>query len=223
MHEFSLDAGATELYLIRHADAKPHDDDTDIDVTYRDAPLSALGRSQAVSLAERCAHEGVAAIIASPSRRTLETAHYIAEATTAAVTADERLREVHIGEFDRPLDPGSGTIAGAVRARLDHLAVIALRDGGWSSIPGTEPSIDVRTRMRSAAGDAIAAHPGKRVLLVSHAGAINAYLADLLGIECDFFFPAGNTSISVVRASSTRRLLIRLNDTAHLRVLSRSA
>ena len=223
MHEFSLDAGATELYLIRHADAKPHDDDTDIDVTYRDARLSSIGRSQAASVAERFATDDIAAIVASPSRRTLETAGYIAEATATAITTDERLREVHIGEFDRPLEPGSGTIAGAVRARLDRLADTALRDGGWSGIPGTEASDAVRARMRAATDDAIAAHPGKRVLLISHAGAINAYFADLLGMKRDFFFPAANTSISVVRARSTHRLLIRLNDVAHLRALSRRA
>jgi broad specificity phosphatase PhoE len=62
----------------------------------------------------------------------------------------------------------------------------------------------------------IAAHSGERVLVVSHAGAINAYLAAQLGIAHDYFFPAANTSISVMRALGGRRMLFSLNDIAHL-------
>jgi broad specificity phosphatase PhoE len=59
-------------------------------------------------------------------------------------------------------------------------------------------------------------HAGERVAVVSHAGAINAYIASLLGLERDYFFPAGNTSISVVRARDRKRLVVTLNDIAHL-------
>ncbi len=62
----------------------------------------------------------------------------------------------------------------------------------------------------------IAAHAGQRVMIVSHAGAINAYLAALLGISHDYFFPTANTSVSVMRAYDTRRMLFSLNDISHL-------
>ncbi len=223
MYEFSLEGGATELCFVRHADAKPQDGDAEIDATYRDAPLSAVGHLQAAALAERLTTERIAAIVASPARRALETARYIERAAPSAFTTDERLREVHIGEFDRPLEVRDAALASAVRERLDRLAQIALRDGGWGSIPGTEPSQEVRQRMRAAVADIVGRHPGERVVVVSHAGAINAYLADLLELRHDFFFPAGNTSLSVVRFNSGRRLLVGLNDIAHLRAAMRTA
>jgi hypothetical protein len=38
----------------------------------------------------------------------------------------------------------------------------------------------------------------------------------LLDLQKDFFFPAGNTSITIVRARDSRRLIVTVNDTAHL-------
>ena len=73
--------------------------------------------------------------------------------------------------------------------------------------------------MRAAIDAIVAANPGKRIVVVSHAGAINAYIAGLLGLTSDFFFPAGNTSISIVRARDDRRLLVTVNDIAHLEYL----
>jgi len=74
----------------------------------------------------------------------------------------------------------------------------------------------LRARLTTAIDRIISAHPGERVLVVSHAGAINAYLAALLGISHDYFFPTANTSISVMRALGERRMLFSLNDIAHL-------
>jgi broad specificity phosphatase PhoE len=106
-----------------------------------------------------------------------------------------------------------------VRAHLENLAVIAMRDGSWSALPGTELAAKIRERMREGI-DAIAArHPGQAVAAVSHAGSINAFVADLLGIQRDFFFPAGNTSVTVVRYTDYGKILVRLNDTAHLESL----
>jgi broad specificity phosphatase PhoE len=55
------------------------------------------------------------------------------------------------------------------------------------------------------------------VAIFSHGGAINAFFADLLGLDRDYFFPAANTSVSVARVQGERRLLMALNDISHLR------
>jgi broad specificity phosphatase PhoE len=68
-----------------------------------------------------------------------------------------------------------------------------------------------------AALDAIAArHPGERVAVVSHAGAINAALGAIASSDHDFLFPLANASVSVLRIGGGRRLLMSANDTAHL-------
>jgi broad specificity phosphatase PhoE len=73
--------------------------------------------------------------------------------------------------------------------------------------------------------DAIAAeHPGRRVAVVSHAGAINAALGAIAGTAHDFLFPLANASVSVVRIGGGRRLLMSANETAHLHpAVARSA
>jgi 2,3-bisphosphoglycerate-dependent phosphoglycerate mutase len=54
------------------------------------------------------------------------------------------------------------------------------------------------------------------VLVFAHGGVVNAYVAEVLGLKVDFFFPAGNTSITVVRSTGKHRVLYILNDLGHL-------
>ncbi|HEX8806418.1 MAG TPA: histidine phosphatase family protein [Candidatus Aquilonibacter sp.] len=202
MHDFRVAHGATELLLIRHAQAEGIAPSEAVEPKDIDLPLTSKGREQAELLANRLERRNIAAIYSSPLRRTRETADALARATRVAVVEDPRLREVEI--------------AGVGLVTMHDLAEIAIAEGGWSHLPGTESSYDIRARMHEALDAIAAAHPGERVAVVSHAGAINAYLASLLGLSSDFFFPAGNTSISIVRARDDRRLLVTINDIAHL-------
>ena len=205
MHNFRTSAGATEVLLIRHADAEHPAHEPQQAIRDIDLPLSERGHAQAKRLATRLAHRRIAALYSSPLRRTKQTAEAIATTAQLAIDEDPRLREVEIA--------GIGSVS------LSDLADIAIDRGGWSHLPGTESSAQIRARMAAAINDIVSAHPGARVAVVSHAGAINAYLASLLHLDRDFFFPAGNTSISIVRARDDRRLLVTLNDIAHLELL----
>jgi broad specificity phosphatase PhoE len=205
MREFSIEAGATDILLVRHAEAEHPKPDGEVDLTHLDLPLTERGRQQALVLANRLRRRAIGAVYSSPLRRTLETALIVATATGHRVHEDERLREIEVN--------GVGSIS------LQDLGEIAIAQGGWSHLPGTESSQDVRQRMRTAIDEIAASHKGQRVVVVSHAGSINAYVANLLGLSHDFFFPAGNTSISSVRAREERRMLVTLNDIAHLEAL----
>jgi 2,3-bisphosphoglycerate-dependent phosphoglycerate mutase len=209
--ELSLRRGAAELHVVRHADAVPESDGAfAVYDDYEAHPLSERGRAQARAVAERCAELDLAAVYASPIRRARETAEAIAAAAGVGVEDEPGVREIAIG----PLEVAEPM---TMRARLEWLAVVAMRDGSWAGIPGTEPSHEVRGRMLRAL-DAIAArHPGRRVAVVSHAGAINAAIGAIAGTPHDFVFPLANASISVVRVSAQRRLLVSANETAHLR------
>jgi len=211
----SLASGATEIHIVRHADAVP--DDGVASAAYQDYDLHALserGRAQAEATAERFAALGVAAVYASPIRRALETGLAIAVRTGIAEVAKEHdLREVEIGDVQ------AGDLT--MRERLEMLAVIAIRDGSWNAIPGTEPSAGVRARVTATLDRIAARHPGSRVVAVSHAGAINAFLGAVAGTPHDFVFPLANAAISVVRINGARRLLMSANETAHLRVEAR--
>jgi 2,3-bisphosphoglycerate-dependent phosphoglycerate mutase len=210
MREFSIEAGATEIMLVRHAEAEHPTLRNEVDFTHLDLPLTERGRQQALALANRLRRRPIGAVYSSSSQRTRETAAIVADAVGHRVHEDDRLAEIEVTGV-------SGSIS------LHDLGEIAIAQGGWSHLPGTEPSHDVRHRMRTAIDDIAALHPGQRVVVVSHAGAINAYFANLLGLEHDFFFPAGNTSISSVRARGERRLLVSLNDIAHLEALRKES
>jgi len=72
-------------------------------------------------------------------------------------------------------------------------------------------------RMRGAVDAAVAAHPGGRVLMVSHGIAILNYLCDVLRLTPGTLrlFP-DFTSVSVIRVKGDRRVAGSLCDTAHL-------
>ncbi|MBF6591996.1 MAG: histidine phosphatase family protein [Ktedonobacterales bacterium] len=214
----SLKRGGTEVYLIRHADALPGMEEV-VAGGYDEQDLSELGRRQAQALAERLRASSLTAIYTSPIGRALQTAIPTARALNIEVQVDVALREIALGPIGPTAFPSATprALAEALRTRLRDIAVIALESGRWSSIPGTEPSAALRARITAAVAQIAAAHPGQRVAVVSHGGAINAYFAALLGIERDYFFPAANTSISIVRVKGPRRLLLALNDIAHLR------
>jgi probable phosphoglycerate mutase len=72
-------------------------------------------------------------------------------------------------------------------------------------------------RMQGAVDAAVAAHPGGRVVMVSHGIAILNYLCDVLRLTPGTLrlFP-DFTSVSVVRVKGDRRVAGSLCDTAHL-------
>ncbi len=72
-------------------------------------------------------------------------------------------------------------------------------------------------RMQGAVGAAVAAHPGGRIVMVSHGIAILNYLCDVLRLTPGTLrlFP-DFTSVSIVRVKGDRRVAGSLCDTAHL-------
>lgn len=214
----------TIVHLIRHGDALPDPGGVlDGEAGYDDLGLSAKGRRQAEALGRRLAATlDLAAIYASPTRRAYETALAVAEICGRSVAADERLREIHLVDERLPPTLSDAQRVVAIRARLADLATVALRDGSWSALPDAEDADAVATRVAAAVGDAARAHPGGHVALITHAGAINAYFARLVGVRRAFFFPTGNTSLSSVRIDGDAHLLLRLNDSAHLEGLARA-
>jgi len=209
---------AAELFLIRHGDAIPGAEEIIPSGIYDDLPLSDIGREQAQALAERLARVSFAALYSSPLRRCQETAAPLAAQLGLTVSIVPDLREVRIGEvIPLPNDGDLEALSRALRERQNQIVRVAGATGSWDDIPGSESSKALRQRVVEAL-DAIAAkHIGERVVAFAHGGVINAYVAETLGLERDFFFPAANTSITVVRVAGKRRVLYVLNDLAHVK------
>ena len=214
----SLKRGGTEVYLIRHADALPGADEV-VGGGYDEQALSELGRRQGQALGERMRGTPLAAVYSSPIGRAVQTARYVAEAQGLEVRIEAGVREVMLGPIgvNGAEQSSPEEIAELLRRRLREIASVAVTSGRWASIPGSEPSEELRARIREAIERLAGRHAGERIAVVSHGGSINAYIATVLGIERDYFFPAANTSISVVRVKGPARMVFALNDVAHLR------
>lgn len=214
----SLKMGATELYLVRHADALPGPETVIPGGGYDEQPLSELGRRQAEAVGEWLSDLAFTAIYASPLRRTQETAAPLARRQAKEVIVEPGLREVklHLDKGPKPGDDLDAT-AGSLKERLGEVVRLIAERGKWSLIPGSEESAAFRTRVVAAVHEIAARHAGERIVLFTHGGFINAYFAEVLGLERDFFFPIQNTSVSVARWLNDNVSLVSLNETAHLR------
>jgi broad specificity phosphatase PhoE len=210
--------GAAELFLIRHADAIPDADEIIPSGVYNDLPLSRVGRAQAQALAERLKVLSFHAAYSSPLRRCQETAAPLLEHLRLQLTIVPDIKEIRLGN-PFPLPSEVSNLEELTKALRERQAEIVRRAGGsghWDVIPESEPSREFRLRVVAAIDEIARQHLGERVLIFCHGGVINAYLAETLGLERDFFFPAANTSISVVRARGQQRVVYALNDLAHL-------
>lgn len=209
---------AAELFLIRHADAIPEADEIIPSGIYDDLPLSRVGREQAQALAERLKSLSFNAAYSSPLRRCQETAAPLLQHLRLPLVTVPGIKEVRLGNpFPLPTDVSNlEDLTRALQARQLEIVRLAGGSGHWDAIPGSESSREFRQRVVEAIDGIARQHQGERVLIFTHGGSINAYLAEVLGLEKDFFFPAANTSISVVRASSQQRVIYVVNDLAHL-------
>ena len=215
---------AAELFIVRHADAIPEADEIIPSGIYDDLPLSSTGREQARALAERLRGMSFNAIYSSPLKRCLETAAPLVEHLGLEPVIVPELTEIRLGEVvSLPQDGNDLEVLNkALQERQLEIVRIAGTTGNWDAIAGSEPSREFRKRVVTALDEIANRHIGERVLVFAHGGVVNAYAAEVLGLERDFFYPAANTAISVVRVAATHRVLFTLNDLAHLWQLRRT-
>jgi probable phosphoglycerate mutase len=200
------DPSGTELLLIRHgrsADVVPGSP------AAHDPPLHVEGVVQAAALARRLAPKTIHAIYASHLARAIETARVLAEPRGLSVASIEDLEEVRLGDWG----------AGEFRRRAavaDPEWLAWSRTGRWDGIPGGEGDTVFRSRVSAAIEVIAGEHPGQTVAVVVHGGVINAYLADVLGIERSLWLTVENTSVSVVRVSEHGHHVVVAGDCHHL-------
>jgi probable phosphoglycerate mutase len=177
-----------------------------------DLPLSRTGRAEAEAAAARAAELSVEVIVASPLRRTRETAEIVAATLGVPVEFDDDLIELDFGDIE------GMTFAEA--AEKHPLAARRFSTDVTMAAPGGESVMDVSTRVARARRRLLAQHAGKSVLVVTHMMPIKLMVTAGLDVDEDVvhrvFLEAA--SLCTVTWSSDGRSSVRLvNDTAHLR------
>jgi probable phosphoglycerate mutase len=211
-----------ELYLIRHGDAIPEADEIIPSGVYDNLPLSRIGRAQAQALAERLKDLKFDVAYSSPLRRCQETAAPLLTYIGLQPTLIDGLKEIRlVHNAPLPIIEEGGDLEPLSKALRDAQAEttrIAAITGSWDSVTKEESSKGFRRRVVETLDGIASQHPGQRVLVFAHGGVINAYAAEVLGLEREFFFPTINTSITIVRSTGTQRVLYVMNDVAHLKI-----
>jgi broad specificity phosphatase PhoE len=193
-----------EFLLVRHALPVS----ATVDDGHADPHLSVLGVAQATALA-RSGYLGVVdGVITSPQRRAVETARPIAERYGLTPTVVDDVAEWDVGT-------------------REYHPVEELKASGhpaWEAIARGEPYGDIdipafRRRVVDAFNALAEANPGRRLVVATHAGVINVFIADVLGLRGSptLWFAPGYASLSRVAVSRDgRRGVLSLNETGHL-------
>ncbi len=155
----------TRQLLLRHG-ATPHTADRRFSgMGGEDPGLSDEGREQARRAAEALVDRGIEVIVASPMRRTRQTAETVAAALGLEIEWDEGFVEASFGAWE-------GLTFGQVMERApDDLQ--AWLSSTAVAPPGGESLDAVTVRVRQARDRLLARHGGRRVLTVSHVTPIN--------------------------------------------------
>jgi broad specificity phosphatase PhoE len=179
-----------------------------------DVPLNSLGERQAVALGDCLATEHLDAIVTSDLERTRVTARTIASFHGLVVQEDSVLRELAFGEWE-------GYTFDEVLAKDANQASLWRADPTIYAPPGGETIAQLRDRCARALGRWQTGYPDASVLWVTHGGLIGVLLCHVLGIDLKrrWQFSHDNASISELRLRGDRVIIVRLNETAHIRAL----
>lgn len=199
----------TTLLLVRHGS-------TPLSGTHysgrADPELTEVGQAQARAVAARLAGTpGVAAVVASPLRRTRQTAAPVADALGVPVRTDDDLVETDFGRWD-------GRTFADVAAEWPQERAAWLADLAVAP-PGGESVNQVARRVRRSRDRLLAAYPGRTVVVVSHVTPIKLLLCAALGAPASSLFRMHLDTASVSAAQwypDGPAVLTLFNDTGHL-------
>jgi probable phosphoglycerate mutase len=192
----------TTVVLVRHG-ITPHTVDRRFSGLGGDDPgLTDEGWAQARRAAAALAADGdFAALISSPLRRTRETASAIADDLDLDVELDDGFREAAFGEWD-------GYTVDEVRERWPAEFEAWINAFFDAAPPGGEALAAVRERVERSLRAVIAAHPGEKVVVVSHVNPIKFAVRYCLDAPVDvvnrmLLAPASLTTLSFFPTGAT--------------------
>lgn len=171
----------TKITVMRHGESQGN-----VDSIYQGADpgtdLTAAGKKGAQATAATIAADRfpVAAIYASPLARTRQTADAVASATERAPVIDDRLREVHFGDYEGKHVDFSDLAF--VKARRAH----KMEKGQVESIyhfDGMETWDAIEERCRRFLADILPRHRGEHIVIVTHADLVMNFSHIFSGID----------------------------------------
>ena len=200
----------TRVFLVRHGATVLSAEDRFAGAT--NVELSEAGREQAQALSRRLADQPIAAFYASPLDRTMETARILAAPHGRAVEPDAGFLEINHGVWEGLTRQEAETKFGDMYVKWEEDPYNFAPEGG-------ETGLAVTARAMPALLQAVGAHAGKTICVVSHKATIRLLLGAILGFDARRYRdhldlnPASLTILDFRDAMSARLTLF--NDVAH--------
>lgn len=178
-------------------------------------PLSPLGEKQAEMAAKSLAKEGITAIYSSDLERAVQTADRLSRLTNVPVNKTKAFRERHVGvleglTFDESKENHPKDYFALVNRNVNHV------------ITGGESYRHLLRRATNELWDILRDHPGGRIAVYSHTGAICYMTLHLMGaIRRDTkqtpWLITSNCGINRFEIRGRRNIrVLAVNDTRHL-------
>ena len=204
-------SGATEVFLVRHGQSAAYKDGEPFSLVdgQGDPPLTSHGHWQAAQVGERLRRVDIAAVYVTTLQRTAQTAAPLLAHLGQDAIVEPDLREIHLGEWE-------GGVFRKKVADRDPAFLEVERTQDWSAIPGAESFSQLRDRVVGAIGRIHEAHPGSRVVAVSHGGAIGAALSHATGSNPLAFSAIENAAMAHLIVLGYRGIVRLYCDTGHL-------
>jgi broad specificity phosphatase PhoE len=167
--------------------------------------LDERGRAEIAAVAERLAHEPIAAIYSSPLQRTRESAEIVADRLDLGIEFRDDVIELDFGEW-------TGATFDSIRADPRWEAWRTQRS--LARIPGGESMREVQKRIVDALLDINEQHPHQSVVVVSHGDVIRSALLFALGMPLDSYnnIEIGQGSISSIRLDAGGIRVLAMNE-----------
>jgi broad specificity phosphatase PhoE len=156
------------MILVRHAESEwnRHFSRTRIDPGIPDPALTRAGRRQAARLVERLAEAEITRLVASPYRRTLETATIVGNVLGLSIAVEPLIRERCVFSCDE------GTPPAQLAALWPDLDFAHLEERWWGVAAESEVSLGERCAAFRAKTDGV---PDRsRIAVITHWGVIRA-------------------------------------------------
>lgn len=176
----ALTPDVCRVLLVRHAVARGHGRFHG----HTDVPLAAASRPQLRALVEKLTPYAIDAIYASDLTRARATAAVVARAVGGTVIVRPGLREMHFGRWE-------GLAWDDVVQQFPRLSRTWVERFPEHPIPGGERLSAFKRRLARELSAIVAAHAGRCVLVVAHAGVVRIALARALGLPDRHAFRLG--------------------------------
>ena len=203
----------TFIYFVRHGETVLTPTRKFSGTGSLDPELMQEGFDQAELVAEEAVKLGADVLIASPLKRTTQTAEAIARTTGLEIIFDESWYELSFGDWDgKSIEEVKAEDPDAYQAWLNSSAYAP---GGGESYD--EASI----RIEEALEKLVAQYPGKKIIVVTHNGVIKTAIKLAMGAPAEAVFHVDATPCSIssisIWPSDGLRAVRSVNERGHLR------